>query len=144
MEPPTEWPSPPPPTAAELEQLRARQAQQQQIAGAMGVPASFVTDPPYGLERRGGFDPGRAGMDFTGYVLFGPGGVAEIQRVMRITTEGFEQFIAAIARASLKVWELDRKFEMFWWYTLTPAQQRRHGKRLIREEIARRRLEKVA
>jgi hypothetical protein len=58
---------------------------------------------------------------------------------MARATRSFQDFARAAGAVDYSL----RSFENLWWSMLTPAQRRRHGKRLVREEIARRRMEKL-
>lgn len=132
--------------------LEARRYQAEQITRELAIPPGgfLVSDPPYGLEteqlrdapwnrRRVGFDLA-SGPDLSAFRWYiGNGGRVGI----RMVTEGFDKFARSLEGLGLALRGADRAFERFWWATLTPAQRRRHGKRLVREEIARRRIAKA-
>lgn len=119
-----------------------RQELQADITRATGIPPELLHDAPDNPRRVfRGFDLA-SGLDFSAFLFFGPAGEA-ITAAIRSSSEAFAAMGRAIADAQLKVYEADRAFRIVWWYLLTPAQRRRAGKRLIREEIARRRIAKI-
>lgn len=122
--------------------LEARQYQQDQITRELGIPPALLHDAPDNPRRvYRGMDMASA-RDFTGFVLLGPD-YSRVLATLRITTEGFEQFIAACGSASRAISAAGEAWARFGWAVMTKAQRRRAGKRLIREEIGRRRMEKT-
>lgn len=125
------------------EMVNRRAELQADIARATGVPPALLHDSPDNPRRiYRGFDPAGPGLDFSAFLVFGPAGEA-VTAAIRSSSAAFAAMGRALADANLKVYEADRAFRIIWWHLLTPAQQRRAGKRLIREEIARRRLEQI-
>lgn len=68
---------------------------------------------------------------------------SDFERACASVAHGFAGLALGIASAAGAVIDADIAFRRLWWSMLTPAQQRRHGKRLVREEIARRRMAKL-
>jgi len=119
--------------------LETRRQQADQITGALGIPPALLHDSPDNPRRRYvGIDLA-SGPDLSAFRWY----IHEGGRVgIRMVTEGFERFARSLEDLGQAIRGADDAFGRFWWATLTKAQRRRAGKRLIREEIARRRMEK--
>jgi hypothetical protein len=65
----------------------------------------------------------------------------EVLPIMRELSERFRSFGESFADAAAAVDSAGRAFQVLAWQILTPAQRRRHGKRLVREAIAARRIQ---
>lgn len=129
--------------ASEAAFLEARQVQRAQITREIGIPAALLRESPDNPRRRYvGLDLA-SGPDQSVVVWATPAGTFDAVKLsIRLVCQGFERFAAELGAAAVHLTEAGEAWRRFGWALMTPAQRRRHGKRLIREEIARRRMEK--